>query len=115
LIRTLRDWGAHVDVVEAYRTVVPKSDPAPLRARFSAGEIDMATFTSSSTVRNFAAIFSPADLPRLLAQTAVACIGPITEETAKDLGMRVDVVAKDYTIVGLTDAIVEYFLKVRGS
>jgi uroporphyrinogen III methyltransferase/synthase len=115
LIRTLRDWGAHVDVVEAYRTVAPKSDPAPLRARFGAGEIDVTTFTSSSTVKNFGTIFGPADLPRLLAQTAVACIGPITEETAKGLGIRVDVVAKDYTIVGLTDAIVEYFSKIRGS
>lgn len=115
LIRTLRDWSAEVDAVEAYRTVAPTIDPAPLRARFNAGEIDMVTFTSSSTVKNFGAILSAADLPRLLARTAVACIGPITEGTAKGLGMRVDVLAQDYTIAGLTDAIVEYFKKARGN
>ena len=115
LIRTLRDWGAEVDVVEAYRTVAPTTDPAPLRTRFNAGEIDMVTFTSSSTVKNFGAIFGAADLPRLLARTAVACIGPITEETANGLGMRVDVVAKDYTITGLTDAIVQYYSTIRRS
>ena len=115
LIRTLRDWGAQVDVVEAYRTVAPTIDPAPLRARFNAGEIAMVTFTSSSTVRNFSAIFGAADLPRLLAQTAVACIGPITQETATELRMRVDVVAKDYTIPGLTDAIARYYSNIRRS
>src|SRR4051794_36159265 len=57
LIRTLREWGAEVDVIEAYRTVVTTDDPAPLRARLLSGEIDMATFTSSSTVRNFKSIF----------------------------------------------------------
>ncbi len=115
LIRALRGWGAHVDVVEAYRTVPPKADPGPLRARLLAGEIDMVTFTSSSTVKNFAAIFGAADLHRLLARAAVACIGPITESTAKEFGMRVDVVATEYTIAGLTEAIVEHFTNRRGS
>ncbi|HKA31605.1 MAG TPA: uroporphyrinogen-III synthase [Candidatus Binatia bacterium] len=115
LIRTLRDWGAEVDVVEAYRTVAPTIDPAPLRARFRAGEIDMVTFTSSSTVKNFSAIFGTAHLSRLLARTAVACIGPITRETATGLGMRVDVVAQDYTISGLTDAIAQYYSNIRTS
>ncbi len=113
LIRTLREWGADVDVVEAYRTIAPTADPAPLRARLLSGEIDMVTFTSSSTVKNFSAIFGAADLSRLLARTAVACIGPITQQTAKELGMRVDVVAKDYTIAGLTDAIVQSFSNER--
>ncbi|HEY1373498.1 MAG TPA: uroporphyrinogen-III synthase [Candidatus Binatia bacterium] len=114
LIRTLRDWGAEVDVVEAYRTIPPKTNPAPLRARLLSGEIDMVTFTSSSTVKNFRAIFGAADLRELLARTVVACIGPITQQTATESGMRVDLVAKDYTIAGLTDAIVEYFKRATG-
>jgi uroporphyrinogen III methyltransferase / synthase len=109
LIRTLREWGAEVDVVEAYRTVAPTSDPAPLRALLLRGEVDAVTFTSSSTVKNFKAIFAGDDLRRLLARSAVACIGPITQSTAEEIGMRVDVVAEDYTIAGLTQAIVEYF------
>jgi uroporphyrinogen III methyltransferase/synthase len=109
LIRTLRDWGAEVDVVEAYRTVAPTSDPAPLRARLLRGEVDAVTFTSSSTVKNFQAIFAGDDLKRLLARSAVACIGPITQSTAEEVGMRVDMVAEDYTIAGLTHAIMKYF------
>lgn len=109
LIRTLREWGADVDLVEAYRTVAPASDPAPLRAMLLRGGVDAVTFTSSSTVRNFQTIFAGDDLRHLLARSAVACIGPITQSTAAEIGMRVDVVAEDYTIAGLTQALVEYF------
>jgi uroporphyrinogen III methyltransferase/synthase len=111
LIRTIREWGASVDVVEAYRTVAPSADPAPLRAMLLSGEIDMITFTSSSTVKNFKAIFAADDLSRLLSRATVACIGPITRNTAGEIGMRVDLVAEEYTIAGLTHAIVEYFEK----
>ena len=115
LIRTLREWGAKVDVVEAYRTVAPTSDPAPLRAMLLRGDVDAVTFTSSSTVKNFTAIFTGDDLRGLLARSAVACIGPITQATAEEIGMRVDVVAEEYTIAGLTEAIVEYFEKPTGN
>jgi uroporphyrinogen III methyltransferase/synthase len=109
LIRTLREWGAEVDVVEAYRTVAPASDPAPLRAMLLRGDVDAVTFTSSSTVKNFKTIFAGDDLRHLLARSAVACIGPITQATAEEIGMRVDIVAEEYTIAGLTQAIAEYF------
>ncbi|TMA05322.1 MAG: hypothetical protein E6J89_19225, partial [Deltaproteobacteria bacterium] len=45
----------------------------------------------------------------LLTHTVVACIGPITQKTVEEMGIRVDVVPRDYTIPGLTQAIVEYF------
>ena len=106
---TLRQWGAVVDEIAAYRTVAVKGDSADLRAGLLDRKIDMVTFTSSSTVNHFVALF-PADAAgELLANTAVACIGPITQKTAEDRGIRVDVVARDYTIAGLTQAIVEYF------
>lgn len=113
LIRTLRQWGATVDVVEAYRTVAPTADAAPLRARLLRGDVDMVTFTSSSTVKNFKALFAGDDLKHLLALTAVGCIGPITQETAEKIGMSVAIVAQEYTIAGLTEAIVEYFKKTQ--
>lgn len=106
---TLRERGAEVDVVEAYRTVPAKSDVSWLRALLEEKRIDVVTFTSSSTVTHFAALFAGEDLRGLLAATAVACIGPITQKTAQELGVRVDVVPRDYTIPGLTQAIVEYF------
>lgn len=109
LIGTLRQWGAEVDVVEAYRAVAPKNDPRPMRTLLLDGQTDMVTFTSSSTVRNFVALLGGRDVPALLAAAAVACIGPITQGTAEEMGIRVDVVPQDYTIAGLTAGIVEYF------
>lgn len=109
LVQTLRQWGAMVDVVEAYRTIAATGDPSWMRALLARREADMVTFTSSSTVKHFVALFAKANLEELLAGVAVACIGPITQCTAEEMGIRVDVVPKEYTIPGLTQAIVEYF------
>ena len=111
LPKTLREWGAEVDVIETYRTVVARSDARRLQEMLRQKKIDMITFTSSSTVANFAALFPAEDIEGLLSGAAVACIGPITQKTAEELGIRVDVVSRDYTIPGLTRAIVEYFLR----
>lgn len=109
LPKTLREWGAEVDVIKAYRTVAADSDARWLKQMLRLKRIDMITFTSSSTVSNFAALLSRGAIGGLLSGTAVACIGPITQETAQELGIRVDVVSRDYTIPGLTQVIVEYF------
>jgi uroporphyrinogen-III synthase len=62
----------------------------------------MVTFTSSSTVRHFVEAM-PGALPE---GVQVACIGPITAQTARELGLRVDIIAQEYTTRGLVDAIV---------
>lgn len=108
LPNTLRQWGAEVDVVEAYRTAPAQSDTGSLRALLEQKKIDAIAFTSSSTVSHFAALFPEEDVQGLLAHTTVACIGPITEQTAREMGIKVDVVAKDYTIPGLVEAIVDF-------
>lgn len=112
LPKTLAEWGAEVDEIEAYRTIGANGDTSGLRAELLAEKVDMVTFTSSSTVSHFAALFPEDAVGELLARTAVACIGPITQKTAEDNGIRVDVVAREYTIAGLTQAIVEYFSKL---
>jgi uroporphyrinogen III methyltransferase/synthase len=114
LAQTLRQWSAAVDVVEAYRTVAPTNDPGWMRALLLAGKADVVTFTSSSTVKNFVALLEAKNLRQLLTATAVACIGPITQATAEEMGIRVDVVSRDYTVAGLTQAIVDYFEKAKG-
>ncbi|HEY3302108.1 MAG TPA: uroporphyrinogen-III synthase [Candidatus Binatia bacterium] len=114
LIQTLRQWGAQVDVVEAYRTIVPKNASNWMRALLLGGKADMVTFTSSSTVKNFVALLGADDVKGLLSATAIACIGPITQATAEELGVRVDAIAAEYTIPGLTRAIVEYFANAKG-
>ena len=96
----LRNAGARVDVLELYRAV----PPADLRQRLAENldRVDVITFTSSSTVRHFAeAIDGPPP-----ARVAIACIGPITAQTARDLLMRVDIIAQEYTTRGLVEAIV---------
>jgi uroporphyrinogen III methyltransferase/synthase len=91
--------GAVVDVVEAYRTVLPSGPFA-----FPAG-VDWITFTSSSTVRNFVAIAGAAALAGVLAGVKVASIGPVTSATARELGIEVAVEASVFTIDGLVEAI----------
>ena len=109
LPRTLKKWGAEVDVVQAYRTVPAKGSAAILNGVLSENKVDMVTFTSSSTVKYFVDLLSPVDLKKFCNVAAVACIGPITKGTAESNRIRVDVLAKEYTVPGLIDAIVEYF------
>jgi uroporphyrinogen-III synthase len=95
--------GASVDEVAAYRTVRGRPTPAAFAA-LRAG-VDVIAFTSASTVRNFVDLIGD-DLDEVLRDTAIACIGPITARAADELGLPVHVVAEEYTIEGLTEAIV---------
>jgi uroporphyrinogen III methyltransferase/synthase len=103
--------GATVDEVPAYQTVQPDSDKGRVREMLEQGLIDMVTFTSSSTVSNFVAMFgSEKELLRAwMKKVAVACIGPITAKTALDQGLTVTLTPREYTIEALTEAIVQHF------
>ncbi|MFN8497137.1 MAG: uroporphyrinogen-III synthase [Anaerolineae bacterium] len=105
---TLRERGAVVDEIAAYHTLPGRPAPESL-TELDAG-IDIATFTSSSTVRNFFALLGEAKARDVLRGALVACIGPITARTAADLGAAVGVVAEVYTTEGLIDAIVQALL-----
>ena len=108
----LRRMGARVDVIDAYKTVTPTDDTAGIREMLQRGTIDMVTFTSSSTVTNFVSMFG-SHRQQLTSQwmkkVKVACIGPITGDTAKKQGFPVDLMPQDYTIEALTQAIVDFF------
>lgn len=106
LPQELRRRGAHVDVITTYRTVAPEDLEPPSWL----GEVDMITFTSSSTVTNFAAAAGE-DAAAFLAASAVAAIGPITAAGLRGMGVEPAVVAADYTVAGLVDSIVGYFAK----
>lgn len=106
----LRVMGAEVEVVAVYRTVRPERSVSDLKRALEGRSIDMMTFTSSSTVRNFVECFSDrADLNRVVEKVPIACIGPITAETARELGLHVTVLAQANTIPALADAIVTYY------
>jgi uroporphyrinogen III methyltransferase/synthase len=96
----LREAGAEVVEVAAYRTERDGAGAEDVRRRIEAGEIDFVTFTASSTVRSFAELVGTDT-----GTARVASIGPITSRTLRELGMRVDVEAEEYTIPGLVRAL----------
>jgi len=105
----LRRRGARVDVIATYRTVAPEDLEAPS----SLGEVDMVTFTSSSTVSNFAAAAGDG-VQEFFAATSAAAIGPITAASLRDIGVEPALIAEDYTVDGLVDSILGYFAKQQG-
>ncbi|KXS44737.1 MULTISPECIES: uroporphyrinogen-III C-methyltransferase [unclassified Candidatus Frackibacter] len=102
----LKERGAEVENVVAYRTVTGEGNEEALRL-VDEREVDVVTFTSSSTVRNFVKMLGDRDYKELLSETTIACIGPITAKTAKELGLEVDIVADEYTINGLVEALLQ--------
>lgn len=108
LVEGLQAKGAAVDEVVAYHTAPARPYDAGALDGLAA-EIDVATFTSPSTVRNFMALFEAEPPKQILGAAIVACIGPITAQAAREAGYDVDVVAEDYTIDGLLHAVVKYF------
>ena len=97
--------GADVTQVTAYRTVIPAESRDRAAEAVQAG-IDVATFTSSSTVRNLLGMLENG--LDSLAGAKIACIGPTTASTAGSFGLKVDIVAKTPTIDGLVEALIEH-------
>jgi uroporphyrinogen III methyltransferase/synthase len=107
LTQELLARGALVDEVAAYRTVLANSKVAQLKELLKARRIDFITFTSASTVRNFAHLLEGSDLAQALSTTKIACIGPVTAEAAREQGIDVHIMAEEHTMNGLVEAIVE--------
>ncbi len=105
LANRLSELGAKIDEIAIYRAVSPKSGTADGKQMLLAGEIDITTFTSSSTVEHL--VYLLGSKWEAVNRTRIACIGPVTAATAARLGVRVDVVAKEHTIPGLVQAIIE--------
>ena len=110
LPRELRNLGARVDEIAVYQTVRPQAARTQeLSALLKAGKIDLVTFTSSSTVRNFVALVPNDEVSALLGRTRIGCIGPITADTTREFGLQVAIQPSTYTIPAFATAIVEYF------
>ena len=99
LPKTLENFGAKVIVAPAYRTL------AETPAQIDFDSIDLLTFTSSSTVKNFAAAHGVDALKKI----PTAAIGPITARTLETFGATADVVADKFTINGLVEAIEKFY------
>lgn len=118
LVTELQQAGAIVDVVAAYRTVgitYEEGRGHEILRMLETQQLDILTFTSSSTVRNFMHWLIQCDrdvansfLSNISQNTRpkIACIGPITSQTAREFGLEVHIEAQEYTIAGLIEAII---------
>ncbi len=100
--------GAHVDVVPCYQTVRPEMDKdivQKLRQR----KPELIVFTSSSAVKNLIDILGQQDGKRMLLESTVAVLGPITGKTAESYGKRAEIVPGESTVAALLKAIGEYY------
>lgn len=112
LVTELKRLGATVTEVPAYVTKKVDEGTTGLREALAGGAVDVVTFTSSSTARNFAELFTADERRAWLGKVTVASIGPITAATAAEYGLTTDVMPSEYTIPALTRAIVDYFSRV---
>ncbi len=105
----LAAMGALVREVPAYKTEQATTDARDLLERLEQKTLDLITFTSSSTARNFKALLPAKRFAELTGGVPAACIGPITADTARRLGFEIQVEAPVYTIPGLVEAILKHF------
>jgi uroporphyrinogen III methyltransferase / synthase len=114
LAEELRDAGADVVDVIAYRTIPEKPEPGSdqdIYRMLLDRRIDAVTFASASAVRNFVDVLGRDQAADLLRTVVVACIGPVTAEAAHQLGILTTVVPERYTVPDLVDALVEHFTR----
>ena len=112
----LRGAGAVVTEVTAYRTVLQDSqrdDDPDVYKMLLEGRLDVVTFTSPSSVRNFARVYGADQVADLLKRTVVAVIGPVTADAATQLGIPVTIQPDSHTIPALVDAIAAHFAATK--
>ena len=103
--------GAEVDEVVVYRAVSPDRLPPAFHEQIEKNAIDLVTFTSSSTAQNLSELLTHADLAGALGRLPAACIGPVTAQTAKPVGLKIffKLDEASVSIIGLVNAICHYF------
>jgi uroporphyrinogen III methyltransferase/synthase len=111
----LQKRGATVEVVPAYRTVKDAQNRELLTQLLRDRKIDLVTFTSSSTVSSFLEALETEDVKGLMEGVGVACIGPITAQTAEQSGLTVDIIPSRYTIPSLADSIVAHYTSLTAA
>jgi uroporphyrinogen III methyltransferase / synthase len=107
----LTELGVKLDVVPVYRAVPPKDVPPEAAGALADGQVDILTFTSSSTVHNFAGLVGKDRFQQLAARAAVASIGPITTATLSEYDITPQIEPAAFTIPALAAAIIDYFRK----
>lgn len=110
LVAHLHSMGADVDAVTVYQTRKPQPDNVEhIRTLLTNQTIDVMTFTSPSTLKNFEAIFSQKEIKQFHSVSIIAVIGPATKEAVEGIGITPDIVAENSTVESLTQAIATYY------
>jgi len=108
LPETLKKMGAQVKVITAYITKKPnKTKVKSTQKLLKENKVDLLSFTSSSTARNFFELMP--DFKQHNKNPIIACIGPITAKTVKDFGFKTEIISKQYTVEDLVNEISDYF------
>jgi uroporphyrinogen III methyltransferase/synthase len=102
--------GAIVDVVPCYRNARGEIEESRLQ-QLRSGKPDLIIFTSSSTARNLIDILGLEDGKKMLQESTVAVLGPITRDTVESFGKSAEIVPEESTIASLITAICSYFGK----
>jgi len=103
----LRNLGAVVDSVDAYRTIKTKLDSQAITRLLEERRVDAITFTSPSTIEHFADLLLSPDLAGLLKGVFIGCIGPVTAQAARRLGLHSIVQPESHHGEALARAIIE--------
>lgn len=112
LIEQLMQQGGIVEAIAAYESGCPEQIDALALQALSSHAVDMITFASSKTVKHFYQLLNRVEAPEVwqtwIANSKIASIGPQTSVTCRELLGRVDCEAKEYTLLGLTTAIIDF-------
>jgi uroporphyrinogen-III synthase len=109
LSEELSEFGANVTDLVVYETVVNRDGGKTLNTLLKDRRLDMVTFTSSSTVKYFLELLEERGGRKYLDDVKIACIGPITAKTANEHGLAPGIIADQYTVDGLLDAIEQFY------
>jgi uroporphyrinogen III methyltransferase/synthase len=109
LVEELTRRGARVEVVPVYRTVLVEESRVPLK-RALGGGTDVATFTAASTVRHFVELLGASEIPALMRDVKVACLGEVTAREARLRGLHPEIMPARSTLEDLADAIAEHYI-----
>lgn len=109
ILNQLREKGLEVTEIDAYETVFAAENGEEIIDLLKEKKLNVITFTSSSTVKNFLEALKGENIGQLLDGVMIASIGPITTATAIKLGLNVQITATEYTIPSLIEAIVNHY------
>lgn len=109
LAEALTALGAEVTDLIIYDTVINDESKQELNNLICEQNLDVITFTSSSTVQFFTELLEGIDWRRFIENVKIACIGPITAKTAEECGISADIMAEEYSTSGLLNAIEHFF------